>query len=149
MKKIIVGLFVIFIALVIIFWPRLFQANPPEQVPSPTVSTSTPDPQNPSVTSPQPNTQVTSPLVVTGTVPPGWMFEGSFPITVVDAARNPIVTTTAHEVTPGSWQSGNPVPFTATLTFTTTASSGFLILENDNPSGLPANAKSYEIPVTF
>src|SRR5688500_12437174 len=42
----------------------------------------------PIVITPQPNSKVISPFVVSGSVPPGWMFEGVFPIKLLDAGRN-------------------------------------------------------------
>ncbi len=105
--------------------------------------------QLPVVTSPKPGAKVTSPLTVTGTVPAGWMFEGVFPIKLVDKSGALIVQGQAKEKVAGSWQSGNPVAFTATLTFTTDAKSGTLILENDNPSGDPSKTRTFEVPVTF
>jgi hypothetical protein len=92
---------------------------------------------------------VESPLVINGTVEAGWMFEGVFPVKLLDANRKEIARATAKEVTPGSWQSGQPVEFSATLTFTTQSTSGFLVFENDNPSGLPENSKKYEVQVRF
>jgi hypothetical protein len=41
------------------------------------------------------------------------------------------------------------VPFTAILNFTTTATSGYLVIAKDNPSGLPENDASLKIPVNF
>jgi len=101
------------------------------------------------LTSPIANAAIVSPVTVSGTVPPGWMFEGQLPIKLLDNNRKLIAQGVGREVTPGSWQSSEPVKFTGTLTFTTTAKSGFLLIENDNPSGLPENSKSYEIPVNF
>jgi hypothetical protein len=103
----------------------------------------------PEVTSPVSNSKVVNPLTVIGTVPAGWMFEGVFPIKLVDANRKLIVQGQAKETVAGSWQSGNPVDFTATLTFNNTSGSGFLILQNDNPSGDPVNSKTFEVPVSF
>lgn len=118
-----------------------------ESSPAPTASPSAE--MVPIVTSPKPGSKVTSPLTVTGTVPPGWMFEGVFPIKLVDSKKKLIVAGQGREVVAGSWQSGNPVKFTAKLTFTTEAESGFLILENDNPSGDQRLLKTLEIPVVF
>ncbi len=103
----------------------------------------------PLVTTPQPNTKVESPLTIKGTVPAGWMFEGVFPVKLLDSKRNFIAQTQAKEVTPGSWSSGQNVEFSAILNFSTTEQSGFIILEKDNPSGLPENAESFEINVRF
>jgi hypothetical protein len=101
------------------------------------------------ITEPKSGVKVSSPLKIRGTVPPGWMFEGVFPIKLVDANRNLIVQGQATEEVPGSWQSNTPSYFTTTLSFTTSAKSGFIILENDNPSGYPSKAKTYESPVSF
>jgi len=50
----------------------------------------------------------------------------------------------------GDWMTENFVPFAATLDFTTpTTATGSLILEKDNPSGLPENDKQLTIPVKF
>jgi hypothetical protein len=103
----------------------------------------------PVVIYPSSNSKVTNPLRIDGIVPAGWMFEGVFPIKLVDSYKNIIAQGQAKEKITGSWQSGESVQFEATLNFTTSAKSGFLILENDNPSGLPENSKSFEIPVNF
>jgi hypothetical protein len=119
---------------------------------TPIVTTSpspTPDPDLPVVSSPSANMTVVSPLKITGTVPAGWMFEGVFPIKLVDSNRKLIVQGQGKEKLTGSWQGGLPINFTATLSFKTTSVSGFLILQNDNPSGIPANSKTFEIPVKF
>lgn len=123
-----------------------------QQTPSPTpvaISTPTPNPSKPIVTSPLPNSKVTSPLKVTGTVPSGWMFEGVSIIKLVDEKNKLIVQGQAKEVVPGSWTSGEPIAFGATLTFKTTAKSGFLILQNDNPSGIPEKSILFTVPVSF
>jgi hypothetical protein len=118
--------------------------------PTPIVMSSpTPNPETPSVSSPSANMKVVSPLKIAGTVPAGWMFEGVFPIKLVDSNRKLIVQGQAKEKVAGSWQNGQAVDFTATLTFKSVTGSGFLILQNDNPSGDPANSKTFEVPVKF
>ena len=109
----------------------------------------TPNPNIPIVSTPSANMKVVSPLKVTGTVPTGWMFEGVFPIKLIDANQNLIVRGQAKESVAGSWQSGNPVNFTATLTFKAATGSGNLVLSNDNPSGDPAKAQTFEVPIVF
>lgn len=94
-------------------------------------------------------TTATGPLVIKGTVDSGWMFEGTMPVLLLDSSRNEIASGSATETTPGSWQSGNPVNFSVSFTFTTEATSGFLVFKNDNPSGLPENQKTFELPVKF
>jgi hypothetical protein len=71
------------------------------------------------------------------------------PIKILDEKKEVIVQGQAKELKPGSWQRGNPVEFTATLTFTASAKNGFIVIAKDNPSGLPANDESYQIPVLF
>jgi hypothetical protein len=123
-----------------------------QETPQPT-ATATPVVQEesdlPKVVTPEANTKVSSPLEIKGTVPPGWMFEGSFPIKLVDSERKLIAQGTAKEVKKGSWQSGKDVEFSVTLPFSTTDKAGFLILSNDNPSGDPENDKTFEVPLKF
>lgn len=119
-----------------------------------TVATPSPMPETvnqegPTISSPSARSKIISPLTVTGIVPAGWMFEGIFPVKLLDSEDNIIAQASAKEVTSGSWQSGNPVEFTATLTFKSSTGSGTLVLSNDNPSGEPENDKEFEIPVAF
>lgn len=123
-------------------------SNTPKSTSS-SVPSASPAVGRPVITTPQPSTRVSSPLMVKGTVPPGWMFEGVFPIKLLDANRNVITQSQAKEVTPGSWSSGNDVEFSTILNFTTNAKTGFIVLEKDNLSGLPENADSFEIPINF
>ena len=103
----------------------------------------------PTINTPLPNSIVISPLTISGTVPSGWMFEGSFPIKLTDDQGTTLATATASQDPGEDWMSGNPTQFTTTLTFTTTATSGFIVLSKDNPSGLPENDQEYRIPVNF
>jgi len=124
-----------------------------QAVPMATQTTS-PTPQaeildGPVISSPSARSKIKSPLKVTGTVPAGWMFEGVFPVKILDSKQNVVAQAQAKEVEPGSWQNGNPVDFTTTLTFKAATGSGTLVLENDNPSGNPENIKTFEVPITF
>lgn len=105
--------------------------------------------KNPVVTSPKMDEIVTSPLTIKGTVPAGWMFEGVFPIEIYDLDNNLITTSIARETTAGNWQSGNPVEFISEVIFTTNLKSGYILLKNDNPSGLAENDKMFKLPVKF
>lgn len=96
---------------------------------------------------PQPGTVVTSPLTVSGEAKGTWYFEASFPVRLLDAQGTVLAQTPAHAL--GNWMTTDFVPFTAVLTFQTTAHQGTLVLEKDNPSGLPQNASSVSIPVKF
>lgn len=115
-----------------------------------TLPTPTPDAKvSPIVISPKHDDTISSPITIAGITPPGWMFEGVFPIKLLDENRKLIASTLGKEKIPGSWQSGNPVEFTASLNFTTTSDLGYIVLENDNPSGDPQKSKTFEIRVYF
>lgn len=96
---------------------------------------------------PQPNAAVSSPLTITGQARGNWYFEASFPVRLLDDQGNEITITPAQAQ--GDWMTTDFVPFSAVLTFTTSAPSGTLVLQKDNPSGLPENDASISIPVTF
>lgn len=126
----------------------LYETGPTPSVtttPSPTPTTN----QLPVITNPKSGSIIKSPLKVVGTVPAGWMFEGTFPVKLLDSDKNIIAQAGAKETTPESWTEGGNVEFTVTLTFKNSSGSGVLVLESDNPSGDPENARSFEMPVTF
>ncbi|MDO8565496.1 MAG: Gmad2 immunoglobulin-like domain-containing protein [bacterium] len=91
------------------------------------------------VTAPTPGALVSSPLTITGEARGNWYFEASFPAKILDAngkllGQMPIQAQ-------GEWMTTEFVPFRASFTFaTSTTPTGFLVLEKDNPSGLPQNA---------
>lgn len=91
--------------------------------------------------------EVTSPLTVTGKARGPWYFEASFPVTLYDA--NDILIAQGHAQAIGDWMTEEYVPFQATLAFSTDTPNGTLVLENDNPSGLPENHKEVRIPLAF
>ncbi len=91
---------------------------------------------------------VASPLVVTGEARGNWYFEASFPVRLYDSANNLLTTGIAQAQS--DWMTTNFVPFTVTLNFTApTSGTGTLVLQKDNPSGLPANDAQLVIPVAF
>lgn len=92
---------------------------------------------------------VSSPLTVTGEARGTWYFEASFPVKLLDQSGNTIATAVA--TAQGDWMTTDFVPFTATLTFPAqpSGSTGTLVLEKDNPSGLPQNADSLSITIQF
>lgn len=115
-----------------------------------TIVVPTPDPSLEAIVStPAKNAVVSSPLTVKGTVPAGWMFEGVIGVKLVDTTGKLIKEAQGKEVNPGSWLSGNPVEFTSTLTFKTTATSGNILIESDNASGDRQTVKYFNLPVTF
>ena len=94
---------------------------------------------------------VRSPLTIRGEAHGTWFFEASFPVTIVDWDGRIIGEGIARAT--GDWMTEEFVPFEATLTFAADPEAysgrGAIILKKDNPSGLPANDDSVEIPVTL
>ncbi|KKW29900.1 MAG: hypothetical protein UY73_C0003G0012 [Parcubacteria group bacterium GW2011_GWA2_52_8] len=103
---------------------------------------------NINVSSPQPNSVVSSPLIVTGEARGTWYFEASFPVKLYDANNNLLAQAPAQALS--DWMTTDFVSFSVTLTFPTPSTqTGTLVLEKDNPSGLPQNDDSVSIPVSF
>lgn len=90
----------------------------------------------------------TSPLVVKGRARGNWYFEASFPIRLLDGNGKEIAVGIAQAQ--GEWMTTEYVRFEATLVFEAPETdTGTLVLEKDNPSGLPENADEFRIPVRF
>jgi hypothetical protein len=96
---------------------------------------------------PVPDSVVISPLTVIGRARGTWFFEASFPVKLLDADGNEIAVGIAQAQ--DDWMTENYVSFQATLTFTTQASNGTLVLQKDNPSGLPEHDAEVRVPVRF
>jgi hypothetical protein len=142
----------------------LFSGAPAATAP---VATSTPVDQVPVTTKPDttasstPNTSdlvrlvsvksgdlVKSPLTVTGEARGTWYFEASFPVRILDANGKELGVMPAQAQ--GDWMTTNFVPFKVVLPFaTSTTATGTLVLEKDNPSGLPEHDASIRIPIRF
>ena len=100
------------------------------------------------VTAPSIGAKVTSPFTITGEAPGSWYFEAVFPVKLKDAKGTVIAEGQAKAQ--GDWMTAEYVPFEAMLTFSAPATpAGLLVLEKDNPSGLPENAASIVLPVRF
>ncbi len=100
------------------------------------------------VTHPLPNQRVKSPLEIEGQARGSWFFEGSFPIQVLTEDGEEIARGVA--VAQGEWMTTDFVPFRVTLDFAApTLENGTVVLEKDNPSGLPENADALTFPVKF
>ena len=99
------------------------------------------------VTSPMPGDRVKSPLAIEGEAKGTWFFEGSFPVKIIDDSGKELGQTPAKAQ--GDWMTEEFVPFKAEINFTPTTDKGTLVLEKDNPSGLPENADSLEVPIYF
>lgn len=92
--------------------------------------------------------KISSPLTLEGTAR-GWYFEASFPVEIQNASGTVIAQGPAQAQS--DWMVDAFVPFKITLTFPAqpAGSVGKVVLRKDNPSGLPENDQSLEIPVTF
>ncbi len=107
------------------------------------------------LTMPVPNGVIESPLTLTGQARGYWFFEASFPITLTN--WDGLIIAEGYATAEGDWMTEEFVPFTATLEFTNPYHAGdpdfmkrgSLILQKDNPSGLPEHDDALEIPVWF
>lgn len=100
------------------------------------------------VDSPKPNQEIQSPFVIKGQARGSWFFEATFPIKLLDENGNIIKQTFAQAQ--GEWMTENFVPFESVLTFSVPKDQkGTLVLQKDNPSGLPENADEIRIPVNL
>ncbi len=100
------------------------------------------------IAEPRPNASIVSPLTVKGVARGGWFFEASFPVRLVDSSGNEIAVGVAH--TKENWMTAEFVPFETTLTFEKSSTdTGELLLQNDNPSGLPEYEDALRVPVRF
>ena len=98
------------------------------------------------VTSPAPNTVIRSPLRVSGEARGEWYVEASFPVLLLDGSGREIAAVPAQAQ--GDWMTEEFVPFFAELRFAVPErTAGTLVLERDNPSGLPEHAAEFRIPV--
>ena len=100
------------------------------------------------VFSPLPDDIVASPLTVCGEARGNWFFAASFPVRLLDAngAELAVIPAQAKD----EWMTTDFVPFEVTLVFQPPSTdTGTLILEKDNPSGLPEHADEFRIPVRF
>jgi len=97
--------------------------------------------------SPRPNQTIKSPLQITGQARGYWFFEAVFPVNLlVDGQVIAAGLAQAQE----EWMTEDFVPFEVELIFAKPEfGKGELILERDNPSGLPENADELRVPVVF
>ena len=100
------------------------------------------------VTSPLPGATVPATFTFTGEARGTWYFEASFPLEVISASGAQLVQLPVQAQ--GEWMTTNFVPFSAEVTLPATyKGAATIILHNDNPSGLPENAKSLTILVVI
>lgn len=97
---------------------------------------------------PRPGEIVASPLTVEGEARGSWYFEASFPVKIIDSRGRELGVMPA--LAQGEWMTENYVPFKALLFFDDPEiETGTLILEKDNPSGLPEHADELRVPLRF
>lgn len=100
------------------------------------------------VYSPLENYAVSSPLKITGAARGNWYFEASFPVRIFDANGKELGVIPAQAKS--DWMTTEFVPFEAVLDFQNpTTEKGTLVLQKDNPSGLPEHDDSISIPIRF
>jgi len=100
------------------------------------------------ITAPLTSKKISSPLTVKGQARGNWYFEASFPVRLLDGNDTEIAVQPAQAQ--GEWMTTEYVPFEVVLNFVRPKTLiGTLILENDNPSGLPEHADEFRIPVRF
>lgn len=102
------------------------------------------------ITSPLSGATVASPLTVSGKAKGTWFFEASAPLYLTDESGKKLAQ--SHITATEDWMTTNFVPFTGTLTWATTTGTstrGYIVFENDNPSGNPDLQKSVRVPVVF
>lgn len=147
---VIVGLL---IALFAIPGPTGTATGTPTTTPTGTVTgTATGQPTPPlsarvTVTTPRPGATVDQMFIIAGSAPGPWFFEASFPIKIIDANGSVILNT--HATAQGDWMTTDLVTFTATASTTGYVGPATLVLLRDNPSGLPENDDSVEIPIVI
>lgn len=103
------------------------------------------------IDSPQAGTVITSPVTITGRARGPWFFEASFPISIVN--WDGLIIGEGIATARDDWMTEDLVPFSATISYTvatqTPYARGTIILNKDNPSGLPEHDDFREIPVIF
>lgn len=97
---------------------------------------------------PQPNDEIYSSLNFRGRARGYWFFEASAPVRVYDANGRELGVGLA--IAEGEWMIEDFVPFSGTVEFAKPVTrTGKIVFQKDNPSGLPENDKSLEIPIRF
>lgn len=101
------------------------------------------------IDSPRPNQQITSPLKISGQARGTWFFEGDFPVVLTN--WDGLIIAEGHATADDEWMTEDFVSFTAELNFDKEElyNRGSLILQKDNPSGLPENDDALEVPIKF
>jgi glucose/arabinose dehydrogenase len=100
------------------------------------------------ISSPRPNQIISSPLLIEGEARGYWFFEASFPVRLYNANGEELAVIPIQAQ--NEWMTTDFVPFRAMLEFGKPGTeTGTLVLEKDNPSGLPEHADELRVPVRF
>ena len=99
--------------------------------------------------SPLPNTEISSPLKITGQARGYWFFEATFPVILTDWDGKIIAE--GFATAKDDWMTENFVEFESEISFEKPVygERGFLILKKSNASGLPEHDDALEIPILF
>lgn len=98
------------------------------------------------IDAPKPGESVATSFTVIGKARGGWYFEASFPLRVLSAQGSLLKEMPVQA--DGEWMTSEFVPFSETVMLPPgTKGAVTLVLQNDNPSGLPENAASISIPL--
>ena len=100
------------------------------------------------VTLPVPNATATSPLTFEGEARGSWYFEADFPVRLLDGNGREIAIGIAQAQE--DWMTTIFVPFSSVINFTNpTTTTGTLVFEKSNPSGLEEHRDEVRVPVKF
>ncbi|OGZ24903.1 MAG: hypothetical protein A2896_02125 [Candidatus Nealsonbacteria bacterium RIFCSPLOWO2_01_FULL_43_32] len=116
-------------------------------------SNQTSPPENPKadlirVISPKDNAVVQNPLEIKGEARGYWFFEASFPVKIFDDNGFLLGVKAAQAL--GEWMTEDFVPYQASIPFAAPSTpKGKIVLEKDNPSGLPEHDDELVVPVVF
>ncbi len=93
--------------------------------------------------------KISNPLILKGSAPSNWYFEGSFGITIKDKNGNILGRAPAQSTS--DWMNTNaPVGFYRKMNFKIpTTSSGTIVFSKDNPSDIRTNDESFVLPIEF
>ena len=102
------------------------------------------------VTSPIAGQAVGTPISLAGQARGDWFFEAVAPVRLVDSLGKTLAEGQIHSLS--DWMTTDFVPFEGSLDWsatTTATTTGYLIFQNDNPSGDPALSKSVRLEVSL
>lgn len=139
----------LFLVIVALAW-ILFAVPAPAHAPTTEVGATSTAPLHERVVVEQPKkgAVVGKTFTVSGEAPGNWYFEASFPIQVRDA--NQAVLATVPAQAKSDWMTIEQVPFSVSISLDTSYSGeATLVLLRDNPSGLPENDDSLEVPIVI